>query len=96
MESDAPGLSYISAKAQVKQSNIHGKGLFAIAPIAKGEIVCVKGGYIFDRQTLKSQPKWYGAAEIQIAENLFIGPLDQAEREGSMIFSNHSCDPNIQ
>jgi uncharacterized protein len=36
-----------------------------------------------------------GAAEIQIGEDLFIGPLTKGEREGSMIFSNHSCDPNI-
>jgi uncharacterized protein len=90
-----PGLSHISEKAAVKESGIHGKGLFAISPIAKGEIVCVKGGHIFDRETLRAMPEWYRAAEIQIAENLFIGPLSEAEREGSMIFSNHSCDPNI-
>lgn len=90
-----PNLSYISPKAVVKESPIHGKGLFAIAPFAQGEIVCVKGGHIFDRQTLRSMPEWYRAAEIQIAEDLFIGPLSESEREGSMIFSNHSCEPNI-
>jgi SET domain-containing protein len=90
-----PSLSYISPKAAVKESAIHGQGLFAIAAFAEGEIVCVKGGYIFDRETLRALPEWYGAAEIQIAENLFIGPRDEAERSGSMIFSNHSCEPNI-
>ena len=90
-----PNLSYISPKAAVKESPIHGKGLFATAPIAKGEIVCVKGGYVFDRETLLSMPEWYRAAEIQIAEGLFIGPRNEDEREGSMIFSNHSCEPNI-
>jgi SET domain-containing protein len=40
-------------------------------------------------------PEWYRAAEIQIADDLFIGPLNENEREGSMIFSNHSCEPNI-
>src|SRR5688572_27536042 len=88
-------LSYLSPKAQVKDSNIHGKGLFAAEPIRKGEIVCVKGGYIYDRHTLKSMPEWYRAAEIQIAGDLFIGPDKESERQGSMIFSNHSCDPNI-
>ena len=88
-------LSYISPKAAVRQSAIHGQGLFAIAAIARGEIVCVKGGYIFDRATLRASPEWYQAAEIQIAENLFIGPMAEAERAGSMIFSNHSCEPNI-
>jgi hypothetical protein len=36
-----------------------------------------------------------GPAEIQIAEDLFIGPVHLKQREGGMIFSNHSCDPNI-
>jgi SET domain-containing protein len=88
-------LSYISSKAAVRESPIHGTGLFAVEPIARGELVCLKGGYIFDRQTLNSMPDWFRAAEIQIAEDLFIGPVDEDEREGSMIFSNHSCEPNI-
>lgn len=90
-----PNLSYISKKAAVKGSAIHGQGLFAIAPIARDEIVCAKGGYIFDRETLRAMPEWYRAAEIQIAKDLFIGPLNEADRAGSMIFSNHSCEPNI-
>ncbi|MCU1264656.1 MAG: hypothetical protein JWM21_974 [Acidobacteria bacterium] len=87
--------SYISPKAAVKESAIHGQGLFACEPIARGEMVCVKGGYIFDRRTLNSMPEWFRAAEVQIASDLFIGPLHEHERAGSMIFSNHSCDPNI-
>jgi uncharacterized protein len=88
-------LSYISSKATVKESSIHGQGLFALEPISKGEIVCIKGGYIFNGKTLRSMPEWYRAAEIPIADNLFIGPLNADERAGSMIFSNHSCEPNI-
>lgn len=88
-------LSYISPKAIVRESSIHGKGLFAAQPILKDEIVCIKGGSIYDRNTLNAMPDWYRAAEIQIADDLFIGPRIEAEREGSMIFSNHSCDPNI-
>jgi uncharacterized protein len=90
-----PNLSYISPKAAARESSIHGMGLFAIALIAQGEIVCVKGGYIFNRHTLQSMPDWYRAAEIQIADDLFIGPFDEDERAGSMIFSNHSCEPNL-
>src|SRR6266446_10188583 len=88
-------LSYISPKATVQDSPIHGRGLFAIAPIAKGEIVCVKGGYILTREVLNAMPEWYGGADIPVADNLYIGPLRQEERDGSMIFSNHSCEPNI-
>lgn len=79
----------------MRESPIHGRGLFAREPFARGEVVCVKGGYVFDRATLKSLPGWYRSAEIQLTEDLFIGPLVESEREGSMIFSNHSCEPNI-
>ena len=88
-------LSYISPKAAVRESPIHGRGLFPVGPIAAGEVVCVKGGYVFDRETLRSMPGWYRAAEIQVADDLFIGPLEEREREGGMVFSNHSCEPNI-
>jgi len=90
-----PNLSYVSPKASVKESSIHGRGLIAVEPIKRGEIVCIKGGYIFNRETLQQLTKTLGPAEIQIAEDLFIGPLNEQDREGSMIFSNHSCEPNI-
>ena len=64
-------------------------------PIGKGEIVFIKGGYVFNRETLHEVSASLGPAEIQVAEGLFIGPLSEEEREGSMVFSNHSCDPNI-
>ena len=90
-----PKLSYISPKAEVRESPIHGRGLFAREPIDAGVVVCVKGGYVFGRETLQAMPGWYKSAEIQVAEDLFIGPLSEDEREGSMLFSNHSCDPNM-
>ena len=88
-------LSYLSPKTQIQPSAIHGRGLFARAPFAKNELVCIKGGHIFNRATLRALQPRLGPAEIQIAEDLFIGPMTEAEREGCMIFSNHSCAPNI-
>src|SRR5215212_856271 len=77
---DVPNLSYISPKAEVRESPIHGRGLFAREPFARGEVVCVKGGHVFDRAALKAMPDWYRSAEIQVAEDLFIGPLFEDER----------------
>jgi hypothetical protein len=88
-------LSYISPKARVGESRIHGRGLFAVEAFERDEIVAVKGGHVFDRRTLASVAPTLGAAEIQIGEDLFIGPLTESERDGSMIYSNHSCEPNI-
>lgn len=79
----------------MRPSPIHGRGLFAAEPIARGEVVCVKGGHIFDRRRLEDLTPRLGPAEIQIGEGLFIGPVTEEECEGSMIFSNHSCEPNV-
>ena len=92
---DLKRLSYLSPKATVGHSPIHGRGLFAIEDLRPGEIVCVKGGHVFTRAALNTIAPRLGPAEIQIADDLFIGPVDGDEREGCMIFSNHSCDPNI-
>jgi uncharacterized protein len=89
-------VSYLSPKTEVRESKIHGRGLFAAADIAKDEIVAVKGGRIVDRKTLREKitPR-LGPVEIQIDDDLFIAPVTDEERELSMLYSNHSCDANL-
>ena len=69
-------LSYRSPKTEVRESAIHGRGLFATAKIDQGEIVVVKGGHIVNRETLRREitPK-LGPVEIQIGDDLFIAPV---------------------
>lgn len=88
-------LSYRSPKTEVRESSIHGHGLFAKAPIAKGEIVAVKGGHIVNREQLREITPKLGPVEIQIGDDLFIAPVTQEEREASMLYSNHSCEANL-
>lgn len=90
-----PDLSFRSSKTIVRESPIHGRGPFATESIAQGEVVAIKGGYIVDSATWRSLERQLGPAEIQIADDLFIAPSSSGEREGAMIFTNHSCDPNI-
>jgi uncharacterized protein len=89
-------LSYRSPKTEVRESKIHGRGLFATAEIAKDEIVAVKGGHIIDRKTLREEvtPR-LGPVEIQIDDDLFIAPVIKEERQLSMLYLNHSCDANV-
>ena len=94
-ESHKPPVSFRSAKTEVKESPIHGRGLFARADISAGEIVAIKGGHIVTRDDLRKLTPRLGPAEIQIGDDLFICPVTEDEREGSMIFSNHSCEPNV-
>jgi uncharacterized protein len=88
-------LSFLSPRTAVRASRIQGRGLFAAEPIAKDEIVAVKGGHIVGRLEIEELRRRLGPVEIQIAEHLFIAPVNEEEREGSMIFSNHSCEPNL-
>lgn len=88
-------LTYRSPKTEVRESRIHGRGLFAKSAIAQGEIVAVKGGYIVSKQQWTELERDLGSAEIQITEELFIAPVQRDHREGSMLYANHSCEPNI-
>jgi hypothetical protein len=89
-------LSYRSPKTEVRLSPIHGKGLFATADIAKDEVVAVKGGHIVPGKVLREQvAPTLGPVEIQIDDDLYIAPVGAEEREGSMLYSNHSCDSNL-
>ena len=63
--------------------------------MTQGEIVAVKGGYILTTQQWTALAQELGAAEIQIAEDLFIAPVHHDQREGCMVYTNHSCEPNI-
>jgi SET domain-containing protein len=88
-------VSYRSPKTKVRESPIHGKGLFAEQAIAAGEIVAVKGGHILTGQQWATLEPELGSAEIQIADDLFIAPIRQDERDGCTLYTNHSCEPNI-
>ena len=88
-------LSYRSPKTEVRESKIHGRGLFAIADIARNEIVAIKGGHIVDRSLREKITPQLGPVEIQIDDHFFIAPVTEEEREASMLYSNHSCDPNL-
>ena len=88
-------LTYRSPNTEVRASAIHGRGLFARHAIARGEIVAVKGGHVLTRRQWKALEPSLGAAEIQLSDDLFMAPVDQDERHGSMLYINHSCDPSV-
>jgi len=88
-------MTYRSAKTEVRASPIQGRGLFARAAIAAGEIVAVKGGHILSGREWAVLTRELGPAEIQIADDLFIAPVTAEARPGAMLYTNHSCEPNI-
>lgn len=92
-----PGVaSWISPKARKgAPSAIAGRGLFALADIATGEVVAVKGGHVVDTEALAGLSEHLQNSEIQIAEGLHLVALAEAEYEPVMLFVNHSCEPNL-
>jgi uncharacterized protein len=89
-------LSYRSPKTEVRDSPIHGRGLFATTGVSRDEVVVVKGGHIVSKEVLNEKvTAVLGSVEVQVDDELFITPVTMDERDGSMIYSNHSCDPNL-
>lgn len=87
--------TYFSPKTEKRLSGIEGRGLFAKAPIAQGESVVVKGGDVMTTDQRNTVAASMGPSEIQIAEDLHIGPTTPEDREGGMMHLNHSCEPNL-
>jgi uncharacterized protein len=80
-----PLKSYLSPKTAVQDSRIVGRGLFAVSPIAKGEIVSVKGGHLLDKAGIERHKAIISDAELQIADDLFLAPVTAAEFESVMM-----------
>ena len=87
--------SYRSPKTVVGRSLITGRGLFAAATIARGEIVCVKGGHLLSKAEFEKYKGVANEADLQIADDLFLAPMTEAEFESVMMFLNHCCEPNV-
>jgi len=88
-------LTYFSPKVEKRPSRIEGRGLFAREAIAACEVVVVKGGYILSKDQRDRVGQELGPSEIQVTDDLFIGPTTPDEREGGMMHLNHSCEPNL-
>lgn len=85
---------WLTPKAKPFKSGVHGIGLMAIKPIAKGEVVQVVGGIIVPRSQILEYRKSMGHIGIQIHDNFWMVPADRKEVEETGA-PNHSCEPNI-
>lgn len=88
--------SYICPKARKGlDSEIAGRGLFAVEPIDAGEVVAVKGGRLLDRDAVERLSPELFETEIQITDDLHLAATTEDERDAVMLFVNHSCEPNV-
>lgn len=54
----------------------------------------IKAGHIIDQKILQANHNVIRGAELEIADGLYLAPLDDEEFSKSMIYFNHSCEPN--
>ena len=84
--------TWTDPRIEFRKSPISGEGMFARAPIKKGEVVCIVGGIVMtDSEFTSFQAIHRNYNSIQIDDHLHLVEDPQVTRtlEGSM---NHSCD----
>jgi len=85
--------SWMHPKLRVRLSEIHGKGVFSVGDIKRGETLAVFGGYVIKIGALKRLPKKIRDEGIQVDRDFVLGIKKMSEQEDTSFF-NHSCDPN--
>ncbi len=85
--------SWMHDKLEVRASSKQGRGVFAKAPLVRGERVAIFGGDIMDIDEILRLPPVLQAYAMQIEERFVLGSRTALEPEETDFF-NHSCDPN--
>ena len=92
MKYKIPPKCWITPKAEVKEANIHGKGLFAKEPILEGEKVVIWGGSNYTDKNGAIEQEKNGKLVMQWDEDLFSF---EDRGEDDTYFINHSCDSDL-
>lgn len=88
--------SYISPKTKIKEGGITGKGLFAKENIEKGETIFIKSGKIVSINESQEYNKRFNSHySLQITDDFCLCPTSKEEVENTVVFINHSCNPNV-
>jgi hypothetical protein len=84
-----------SPKIEVTDNTLAGRGVVAIADIAKDEIVAIKAGNIITRAEIEQATDNAGDMALQIDDDFYLAPRSAEEVEEMSVFINHSCEPNV-
>ena len=89
--------SYLSPKVKARPSGIDRRGIFAVRPIKKGEVVCVWGGDVITQKEFdalaKKQFRNIDDYATKVADGFYLVSCKKGGLEDDDFF-NHSCDPN--
>ena len=87
--------TYRSPKIEVRRDTLEGRGVVAIADIAKDEVVAIKAGHIITRDEIDAVTAAAGDMALQIDDDFYLAPRTPDEVDDMAVFINHSCDPNV-
>jgi SET domain-containing protein len=85
---------WMNPKVEIRASPIHGKGMFANAPITKGEVVAIWGGNFVSKDEAEEARKNTDNRVQQIDDDVFEVFSHENRGDDPTYFHNHSCDPN--
>jgi SET domain-containing protein len=84
-----------SPKLRVSDDTLAGRGVVAVADIARDEIVAIKAGHIVTRDEIEQVTEAAGDLALQIEDDFYLAPRSPADVDDMSVFINHSCDPNV-
>ncbi|NGN69480.1 SET domain-containing protein [Streptomyces sp. A7024] len=84
-----PEHTWLSPKAEVRDSPIEGRGLFAVAAIRRDEPVQRSGGRLIDDAELAALTPPHSSFTVGPGQHLLMAADDPGR------YGNHSCDPNL-
>lgn len=92
MEPSPAPTHYLSPKLAARPvPHKGGMGVFAIEPVARGEVLAMWGGRVVPVEAVYQFDEQQRHYVIQVEEGLFLTPSDPTE---AAEYVNHSCDPS--
>src|SRR3954466_537392 len=83
--------SYLTPRGELRSAGHKGLGIFATAPIARGETVAGFGGRVVDRAEFDRLDVHDRTHRIHVDADLFlVSPPELSPAD----YTNHSCEPN--
>ena len=88
-----PPHTWVDPRLVVKESAIHGKGVFTTRPIKNGEKLMVWGGQLVAKKDY-CDGRWRDMTLVPVADDTFLGLPITDMSESIDEYLNHSCDPS--
>ena len=84
-----------SPKIRVSEDTLAGRGVVAVADIARDEIVAIKVGHVITSAEIGPVTQAAGDLALQIEDDFYLAPREPGDVDNMSVFINHSCDPNV-